>query len=57
VVVDDTDYGWASVGVLNDRNQERQFGMKPIHFTNAKKSNRGVCKMNDSIYEALKKSI
>jgi len=29
VVGEDTDHGRASVGVLTDRNQERQFGMHP----------------------------
>jgi hypothetical protein len=29
VVGEDTDHGPASVGVLTDRNQERQFGIHP----------------------------
>jgi len=31
-VGEDTDHGWASVGVLTNRNQERQFGMHPFYL-------------------------
>jgi len=30
VVGEDTDHGWASVGVLTDRNQGQQFGINPM---------------------------
>ena len=32
VVGEDTDHGQASIGVLTDRNQERQFGMHPYNL-------------------------